>query len=230
MRSFVVFLLVLAFGASQVNGQEDSSRTLWLKVVNRKGKPIKKAELIYQIGATPVTVTTSVDGSFTINGVVDTDTVTILVPGYNLTVFSVASADSIQLFLDREKKGQREVNIGYQTISPETSTLPASRLNTDKTISSYPDLASYLQGRGGLQVRKGSGGLEVVIRGGVGSFYKTSAALIVLDGVTFNNFDTVNNLVNPNDVKSVDILKDGSIYGSQGANGVVIITTKRGRD
>ena len=87
MRSFVVFLLVLAFWVPQVNGQEDSSRTLWLKVVNRKGKPIKKAELIYQIGATPATVTTSVDGSFTINGVVDTDTVTVLVPGYNLSVF-----------------------------------------------------------------------------------------------------------------------------------------------
>ena len=232
MRHVIVFLLLaLAFGAPQANGQENSSRTLWLKIVNEKGKPIKKTGLIYQIGDRSAVSKTGKDGLFSIGGITDTDTVTVLVSGYHLAVLPAAGLDSIQVVLAKSKETPDDVNIGYQSISPENSTLPVTQLKPDRQIANYPDLASYLQGRNGLMVKRGGSGLEVVIRGGAPtSFYGSSAALIILDGVTFSNFDMVNNLVSPNDVKSVSILKDGSIYGSQGANGVVIITTKRGRE
>jgi TonB-dependent SusC/RagA subfamily outer membrane receptor len=57
----------------------------------------------------------------------------------------------------------------------------------------------------------------------------SSAALIVVDGVEYGSFAQANSSISTHDVESVDVLKDGSIYGSRGANGVVLITTKTGR-
>ena len=70
---------------------------------------------------------------------------------------------------------------------------------------------------------------EIIIRG-INSINSSSAALIVIDGVPVDN--SVLNTLPPIQVKSVNILKDGSaaIYGSRGANGVVIIETKKGID
>jgi TonB-dependent SusC/RagA subfamily outer membrane receptor len=77
----------------------------------------------------------------------------------------------------------------------------------------------------GVQVVNG----EIIIRG-VNSINSSSAALIVLDGVTVNS--SVLNTIPPVQVKNISIIKDGSaaIYGSRGSNGVVLIDTKRGND
>ena len=232
MRHFIIFLFGIACLTPQINGQEDAGRTLRLKIVNQKSKPLKKTDLIYQIGNLPTLSKTDRYGMLLINGVTDTDTIFVLVSGYNPAMFPAAGLDSVKLVLMRTQVGETsgDVNIGYQTISSNNSTLPGAQLKPDRQMGAYSDLASYLQGRSGLQVRRGATGMEVIIRGGNNSLYQSSAALIVVDGVTFRNFDAVNNLIHPNDVKSIDILKDGSIYGSQGANGVVIITTKRGGD
>jgi len=73
------------------------------------------------------------------------------------------------------------------------------------------------------------GGGGIIIRGS-NSLLGSSAALILIDGIAVNSSEL--SMLPPSDVKSVNILKGGSaaIYGSRGANGVVIITTKRGGD
>ena len=233
----ILFLLLfpLLLPAAPAQGQDETPGSLTVTVVNRQGKPIKRADILYQIGDNSNMGKTNKEGILTINGATASDTIFLLASGYDFKAFLAKGANGkkVTLFKSGETVSETddaEVNLGYQTISKENSTLPVTRLKPGKHAGGYSDLASYLQGRSGIQIRGSGSNTEVIIRGGASSFQLSSAALIVVDGITYDSFSTVNSLYNVNDIKSVDVLKDGSIYGSRGANGVVIITTKRGRD
>jgi TonB-dependent SusC/RagA subfamily outer membrane receptor len=93
-------------------------------------------------------------------------------------------------------------------------------------FSQYSNLYEVIRGRfAGVQIVNG----EIIIRG-QNSINSSSSALIVVDGVPSNS--SVLSSIPPIQVKSINILKDGSsaIYGSRGANGVVLIETKKGGD
>ena len=116
-----------------------------------------------------------------------------------------------------------EVNIGYGTVKRGDLTTSVSSLNMEKDsqTKSYADMYEYLQGRvPGLQVTPDK---RIIIRG-IGSINSSNDPLILVDGSEITDLSTIN----PNDVKSVDVLKDASasIYGVRGANGVILITTK----
>ena len=94
----------------------------------------------------------------------------------------------------------------------------------DIDFSLYHDMFELIRGRfPGVSIQNG----EIIIRG-IKSINSSNAALIVIDGMVMDN--SALSILSPNDVASIDVLKDAasSIYGSRGANGVVIITTKRG--
>jgi len=233
----ILFLLLfpLLFPAAPAQGQSETPGSLTVTVVNRQGKPIKRADILYQIGDNSNTGKTNKEGMLTIDGATASDTIFLLVSGYDFKAFLAKGADGKKVTLTKSgetipETNDTEVNLGYQTISKENSTLPVTRLKPNKHTAAYSDLASYLQGRSGIQIRGSGSNAEVIIRGGISSLQLSSGALIVVDGITFDSFGTVNSMYNVSDIKSVDVLKDGSIYGSRGANGVVIITTKRGRD
>jgi len=98
--------------------------------------------------------------------------------------------------------------------------------NDDIDFSQYTNMYELIQGRfAGVQVMNG----EIIIRG-VNSINSSSAALIVVDGVPSDN--SILATLPPVQVKSIDILKDGSaaIYGARGSNGVVLIETKKAGD
>ena len=102
----------------------------------------------------------------------------------------------------------------------------ASINKDDMDFSQYSNMLELIRGRfAGVQVVGG----EIIIRG-VNSINSSSAALIVIDGVA-SDYGVLNS-ISPIQVKSINVIKDGSaaIYGSRGANGVVIIETKRGGD
>lgn len=124
----------------------------------------------------------------------------------------------------------QEINIGYGTTSKARNTRPVSHLTLDeKSLSGQADLASFLPGRiAGVQIGidHATGKRAILIRGGSGSILGSNAALIIVDGSEMPDFDTANAAVNIHNIKSIDVLKEGSIYGSRGANGVVLITTK----
>lgn len=116
---------------------------------------------------------------------------------------------------------QDEVNIGYGTISNDKNTYAVSKVKPDEnTINTYSDMYEYLQGRvPGVIVN----GTKIIIRG-IGT-NGDSDPLILLDGIECGDLS----FIDPNSVASVEVLKDGSsaIYGARGANGVVLITTKK---
>lgn len=130
-----------------------------------------------------------------------------------------------------EKNGENEsgfqseeVDIGYGSSTRQDLGFAVNKLEVDDiTVRSYQSIAEYLRSRvPGIEVNYNG---TIRIRG-QNALIGPSEALIVVDGVICDNI----NSINPSDVHSVQVLKDGSasIYGSRGADGVVLITTKAG--
>lgn len=122
----------------------------------------------------------------------------------------------------------RAYAIGYGHVLDEEKLNSVANLNSDDMdFSQYSNLYEVIQGRfSGVQISNNG---EIIIRG-LNSIYAPPGALIILDGMPVEQ--GVLNNIPPVSVKSINIIKDGSaaIYGSRGANGVVIIETKRGND
>ena len=115
-------------------------------------------------------------------------------------------------------KGEEDVNIGYGTVKRKDLLTPVSKVDgTDRRYASYPNVYEMLRGQPGVQVV----GTSVKIQG-ASSLTSGTEPLFVIDGVITNNL----NGIQPVMVKSIEILKgpSASIYGSRGANGVILIT------
>jgi TonB-dependent SusC/RagA subfamily outer membrane receptor len=119
----------------------------------------------------------------------------------------------------------KELAVGYGYVEEDELLHSVSHLDSEQAdFSQYNDIFELIRGRfAGVQIQ----GNEVIIRG-ISSINLSSCALYVVDGVVVSDISSIN----PSDVKSIDVLKDSgaSIYGSRGANGVVVIQTKRGND
>ncbi|SHF23955.1 TonB-dependent outer membrane receptor, SusC/RagA subfamily, signature region [Mariniphaga anaerophila] len=121
----------------------------------------------------------------------------------------------------------REYAIGYGHVSDRDKLNALASLNSkDMDFSQYSNIYDLIKGRfAGVQITNG----EIIIRG-INSINSSSAALIIVDGVPVDG--SALSSIPPVQVKSINVIKDGSsaIYGSRGANGVVLIETKRGND
>ena len=133
------------------------------------------------------------------------------------------------------KKGDRNldmagryVDVGYGHVNSNRLLNAVSSLNSkDMDFSRYNNMFDLIQGQfPGVSVE----GNQIIVRG-TKTFYgaEGNSALIVIDGAIVTTQDLTN--LSPLDVASIDVLKDGSssVYGSRGANGVVIVETKKGR-
>ena len=113
------------------------------------------------------------------------------------------------------------VDVGYGTQNRDKVTTSVSNLKVKKTdAQTYSDMYEYLRGRvAGVMVTSDN---RIIIRG-IGTNSNNTDPLILVDGVEVTDLSGIN----PADVQSVDVIKDGSsaIYGMQGANGVIIIKT-----
>ena len=125
------------------------------------------------------------------------------------------------------KPGEKNIEyaIGYSKVSDREKLNALAQINKDDVdFSQYDNIYDLIRGRfAGVQIMNG----EIIIRG-INSINSSSAALIVVDGVPVDG-STLNSIP-PVQVQSINVIKDGSaaIYGSRGANGVVIIETRRG--
>lgn len=190
--------------------------------------------VVYVDGSSEVVLTDN-DGNYSIAAGADA-TIVFSLMGFMDNKQPVSGRSVINVALETESTTLNDVVvIGYGTVKKKdltgsVSSLSASKLN-DVTVTN-PQLA--LQGRvPGVVVTQTnfspSGGLEIRIRG-TRSFNASNDPLYVVDGMLL---DTGLSFLDPGDIESIDILKDASataIYGSRGANGVVIVTTKKGRE
>jgi TonB-dependent SusC/RagA subfamily outer membrane receptor len=125
------------------------------------------------------------------------------------------------------------VEVGYGTQDKRDVNAAVSGASSEKMMSSSPRTVSdMLVGRfPGVEVRQlPSGGTSIRIRGSR-SMKGTSEPLLVLDGTPQHNGNQTLQDLDPHDIKSIEVLKDAAaaaVYGSRGANGVILIATKRG--
>lgn len=121
---------------------------------------------------------------------------------------------------------ESQVDIGYGSTKKGNLTMAVSQVKVDdKEVGGYSNMYDYLRGRvPGVNVIGTGRSAQIQIRG-INSINCPTEPLILVDGVEISDL----NMINPNDVKSVSVLKDASssIYGSRGANGVILITMKR---
>ena len=204
-------------------------------ITSQTGEPLGGVSISVKGGQAAATSTEK--GNFQIN-VPANSTLLFSFVGYiarEIKVGSEAAKLSVQLLVNKNELDQVVV-VGYGTRKKSDVTGAITSIN-EQSIKDVPaaNLAYALQGKGaGIDIRKSGGDSKpgatptILIRGSR-SLSASNAPLIVVDGIPFNG--SIND-INQDDVSSVDILKDASstaIYGSRGANGVILITTKKGR-
>lgn len=198
-------------------------------IVDETGEPIIGASILEK-GTTNGTIT-DFDGNFTLD-VAEGATLEISYVGYATQSLKAAAGMHVVLKEDTEVL-EEVVVVGYGVQKKSDLTGSISQVSEkDLQKTPAPSLGSALEGRAaGLQVTgSGAPGSNVSLNiRGIGSI-NNSQPLIVIDGVPT---DVPLNMINMDDVATVDVLKDASataIYGSRGAYGVVIITTKKGEN
>ena len=239
---------VSTINAVQQQSSKVNQRTLTGMVTDEQGEPIVGATVI-EHGKKTGTITNG-DGAFSLATTPGT-TLTISYVGF--APQTVKARNGMRVILSEEAKGLDEVVVvGYGTMKKRDLTGAVSSVKgTDLAVAGVASAAHMLAGKAaGLYVRQNSaqpgGGLDILIRG-AGSVNASNEPLYIVDGFPIAKLDQqkgengrmdpgtqgVLNFLNPNDVESIEVLKDASataIYGARAANGVVIVTTKRGRE
>ena len=199
---------------------------------------------------TTVGTVTDMDGRFTLDLPEGTAEVVVSCMGYMSQTLAVTGKTHLRIVLKEDNKLLDElVVVGYGSMKKSDLTGSLSQIKGDElTKGGALDMAHGMQGRiAGVQVQQNDGapggGISIVVRG-ANSFSTSSQPLYIVDGVPMESGSTPSNgavtneqtanplaAINPHDIESIEVLKDASataIYGSRGANGVVIVTTKKG--
>lgn len=197
----------------------------------KTGEPLVGASVVVK-GTTNGTIT-DVSGNYSLDKVSPNAQLTFSYVGYLAQDVAVSSQRTLNIALEEETSTLKEVVVvgyGTQKKSDVTGSV-ASVKGKDIASIATPSVQQALQGKiAGVYVtpESGSPGAGAVIRiRGTGTL-NNSNPFYVVDGLLSDDIS----FVNPNDVESVEVLKDASataIYGSRGANGVIIVTTKRGK-
>ncbi|HET9747627.1 MAG TPA: SusC/RagA family TonB-linked outer membrane protein, partial [Chitinophagaceae bacterium] len=209
------------------------------KVTGNNGEPLEGATI--SIKGTSVSIVTKKDGTFSINAPSENSVLVISYTGYESIETRIGSRREINLSLDLAGNVLTDVVVvGYGTQKKSDVTGALSRITSDE-IRERPaqNILQAIQGKAaGVHVTSNlkPGELPVVRIRGNRSIGASNEPLYVIDGIPMVNALGVNSFtmsdINPNDIASVEILKDASataIYGSRGANGVVLITTHKGK-
>ncbi|WPQ65241.1 SusC/RagA family TonB-linked outer membrane protein [Chitinophaga sancti] len=218
--------------------KDDTGTPLIGASVQEKGLPANGAQ-------------TNVDGHFQLTLKGNSNTLLVTFVGYKKEEVKVGKGD-LSIVLKRESQSMNDVVIiGYQSVKRRNVTAAVSSIS-GKEIQDIPEASfdQMLQGRlAGVSVLSSTGEIgqrpAIVIRGATNVDYGNAnggntGPLYVIDGVIFDvntigsSYSGTNplSMINPNDIESIDVLKDASasaIYGARGGNGVIIVKTKRAK-
>ncbi len=238
MRKLYLLLFAVVLFATQAFAQ----RTITGKVTDEKGIPIPNASVV--IKGTTSGTTTKADGTYSLS-LPATARVLIISSVDMLTQeVNIGTNSALDVVLKGEDKVMQEVVVvGYGTQQKKAFTGSSSKVDAKEFANLItPSIDKQLAGRAtGVQVTNQSGLVNqparIFVRG-VNSINQATGPLIVVDGIPIisgNLANTTNSNalgdINPSDIESIDVLKDGSstaIYGSRAAPGVILITTKKG--
>lgn len=238
---FIAVLCMISFSAIQAQTRDISG------TVSADGQPLPGASIV--IKGTTVGTQTDFDGNFTISATSDATLVFSYLGYFNQEILA-GNQSSIDVSMQEDAAELEEVVvIGYGTVAKKDLTGSVVYVKSEELEKiQVPSFEGALVGRAaGVQIVSSEGGpdagFKVRVRGGT-SVNASSDPLYVVDGFPLSGSQQGNNIglgnsstsplasIDPSNIESVTILKDASataIYGSRGANGVVIITTKSGK-
>lgn len=205
------------------------------KITDERGEPIIGATIV--VKGTSNGAITDLDGNFSLGGVPSDAIIAISYIGYQNREMSVKDRNTFAVTLVEDARQLDEVVvIGYGTTTVKSSTGSISSVKAND-LQSYPstNFASALSGKmAGVQISLPSGmpgGSPVINVRGIGTLTAGSKPLIVVDGFPLTEGSDINS-INMSAIQSIEVLKDAAstaIYGSRGANGIIMITTKSGK-
>lgn len=208
---------------------QQQAKTVTGTVTDVSGEPIIGANI--RIKGTTTGTITDIDGNFSIEAEPQS-VIEVSYIGYLTQETVINNQKSIRFLLKEDTKTLDEVVvIGYGVQKKADLTGSVANINTEKlNTQSNANIGQALQGKiAGVDIVSQGGapgsGTRIMVRG-IGTL-NNSSPLYIVDGMYMNSIDHIN----PNDIASIDVLKDASsaaIYGSRAANGVIIVTTKEG--
>ena len=226
----LLFLALMAVTSTIAMAQGNVSG----KVVDTTGEPIIGASVV--VKATSVGTVTDLDGNYAIQNVPEKATLVFSYVGYRTQSIAVGGKSTINVTLEEDKQMLDEVVVvgyGVQRKSDVTGALTRvgeKELNTKPVNNAFEALQGKAAGVD-ITTSERPGTLGSIAIRGQRSISAGRGPLYVVDGVPLQTGGI--ETLNPRDIESIDILKDASstaIYGSRGANGVVLVTTKRGQE
>lgn len=227
---FVIMLFLSLFVNNEMKAQKGTTVSGIIK--EDTGFPIPGVNIIEK--GTKNSASSDIDGKFKIKLTTEKAVLVVSYIGFETQSVPVAGKSSVSVTLKSSAEQLGEVKIvsyGYGTIKKENLTGSVASISA-KELSKVPvtNVAEALSGRlAGVSVQSvdGAPGADIVIRvRGGGSITQDNSPLYVVDGFIVSNL----NDIPPGDIASIDVLKDAAttaIYGAQGANGVVVVTTKK---
>ncbi|WP_240155037.1 TonB-dependent receptor [Chitinophaga sp. Cy-1792] len=223
-------LLLLSSTAMQVSAQ---SRVISGSVKDEKNYPLQGVTV--KVKNSPSGATTDAKGNFTFNANGNADSLIVTFIGYNRQSLSMAASNNFSIILQQASTSLTDVVVvGYGQQKKESVTAAISTISSKELVQSpvaniSNALAGRLSGLTAIQTsgKPGADASTLYVRG-VGTYTGNTAPLVMVDGVARDSY----NDIDPNEIETLSILKDASataVYGVRGANGVILITTKRGK-
>ncbi len=200
-------------------------------VSDENGLPLPGATVVVE--GTTTGVSTDFDGNYSIQAN-QGDVLLFSYVGYSTQSQAVGASNTINVSMEQDNALEEVVVVGYNSTSKEAFTGTATKIETENIeAKAMGNVSQALRGEvAGVNVVTGSGapGSDATIRiRGFGSVNGNRSPLYIVDGAPYASDISA---INPADIASLTVLKDAaatSIYGSRGANGVIVITTKRGK-
>ena len=213
---------------------QNSGRIISGKVVDESGEPLAGAVVMIN-GDSSSAVGTDIDGKFSIAATTGKNVLTVSMIGFRTASVDAVPGQSIEIVAQQDSyELEGVVFTGYSAIAKKDMT-GAVGVVGGKELKAMPvtSVNDVLQGKvAGLTITSTSGtpgaGSVARIRG-IGSITGSTSPLYIVDGLPQNGID----YLNPNDIESIAVHKDASvaaIYGSRGANGIIVVTTKNGQN
>ncbi len=234
MKKFLLLITLPLFFVTFLFAQTREIKGI---VTDSKGNPLEGASVIAK--GTGKGVKTNSKGEFTVHPKAGDQSVylTVSYVGYKTQLVEAKGNDllNIKMELSADNTGEEVVVIGYQTVKRKdipggVSTIGAKDLKDVVVNSAEEAITGKLAG---VQVTTSEGApgsqVQIQVRGG-GSVTQSNAPLYIIDGI---ESDEGLSLIAPQDIESIDVLKDASatsIYGARASNGVVVVTTKGGKN
>lgn len=232
MKQKLLLLLLMMMNVFALLAQ--TTQTIKGKITDETGAPLQGVTIL--IKGTKIGAQTDASGAFSIKtSAVGKVELMISSTGFTAQTVTADGGNAVNIKLVRSVEQIDDVVvIGYQTVKKKDVLASVSSV-TAKDLKDIPvnSAAEALAGRlAGVQITTAEGSpdanIRIRVRGG-GSVSQDNSPLYIVDGVQVEN---ALNLLSPQDIQSIDVLKDAAataIYGARGANGVVIITTKSGK-